>query len=145
MAIVRSQMSYLEPWFSKQEGPYVRGKAEDNFPRTNFTNQTYDVEVHDARPEMDSFSLDTHGFTFYRDDGIDSDIVDAIRNRDKSFVEEKYYPQISELVKQKTGATKAVIFDHTYRRRDPSLRSDENPNGREQPATLVSAKSFLAV
>lgn len=142
MAVIRSQMQYLEPWFSQEEGPYVRGKVEDGFPRTNFTNQTYDVQVHNARPEMDFFKLDTHGFAFHQDRGIDSDIVDAIRNKDKAVVEKRYYSQISDLVKQKTGASKVVIFDHTYRRRDPLLRPDENPNGREQPATLVSANCF---
>jgi hypothetical protein len=143
MAVVQSQMSYLEPWSSKEEGPYVRGKTEDDFPRTNFTNQTYDVEIHNARPEMNAFKLDTHGFAFYQDNGIGSDIVDAIRIKDKAFVEKRYYSQISDLVKQKTGASKVVIFDHTYRRRDLSLRPDENLNGREQPATLVSAKCFV--
>ncbi|KAF2789638.1 methyltransferase [Melanomma pulvis-pyrius CBS 109.77] len=137
MAIVESQMSYLEPWGLKEEAPYIRGKVEDAFPRTNFTNQVYKVQVHDARPEMDQFSLDTHGFAFHRDDGINGEIVEAIREKNKTLVEEEYYPQISNLVKRKTGASKVIVFDHTYRRRDPSLNLDENPNGREQPATLV--------
>ncbi|CAI6334288.1 unnamed protein product [Periconia digitata] len=137
MAAVKSQMSYLEPWSSKEEGPYVRGKVEDDHPRTNFTNQTYDVEIHNARPEMESFTLDTHGFAFQRDDGIEVAIADAIRNKDKDLIEEKYYTKVKDLVMRHTGASKVIIFDHTYRRRDASLQPNENPNGREQPATLV--------
>jgi hypothetical protein len=134
-------MSYLEPWSSKEEAPYVRGKVEDDFPRTNFTNQTYDVEIHNARPKIDLFTLDTHGFAFQQDDGIEDAVVDAIRNKDKHLIEEKYYTQVRDLVKRKTGASKVIIFDHTYRRRDASLQPNENPNGREQPATLVSTQS----
>ncbi|KAI1457518.1 methyltransferase [Annulohypoxylon moriforme] len=137
MAILESRMSYLEPWVNQEEGPYVRGKVEESFPRSNFTNQDYSVLVHDARPTKDDFNLDTHGFAFLEDEPVGDEIVQAIRERNKPVVETQYYPLVENLVKKSTGATKVIIFDHTYRRRDPTLAPNENPNGREQPATLV--------
>jgi hypothetical protein len=136
--MVESQMSYLEPWAHKSEAPYVRGRVEEGFPRTNFVNQTYPVRIRNARPQQDLFHLDTHGFAFYEAGELNNEIVDAIRTRRKCLVEEKYYPEVCDLVKHKTGASKVIVFDHTYRRRDPALAPNENPNGREQPATLVS-------
>ncbi|KAH8197404.1 hypothetical protein TruAng_008427 [Truncatella angustata] len=137
MAVVESQMAYLEPWLDKPEGPYVRGKVEESFPRQNFANVDYKVKVHDARARKDEFNLDTHGFAFHDDEPLSDEIVEAIRTRSKLFVEQQYYPLVAKLVKKKTGANRVVIFDHTYRKRDPSLAANENPNGREQPATLV--------
>ncbi|KAI1421995.1 methyltransferase [Xylaria sp. FL1777] len=137
MATVESRMTFLEPWVNKTEEPYVRGKTSDLYPRTNFTNLDYSVLVQDARPEKESFNLDTHGFAFYDSDPPADSIIQAVRTRDRQQVEEFYYPEVEDLVKRKTGASKVIIFDHTYRRRDPSLAVNENPNGREQPATVV--------
>ncbi|KAI1821873.1 methyltransferase [Xylaria intraflava] len=137
MAIVESRMAFLEPWGDKTEKPYVRGKIDESFPRTNFTNLEYPVVVHDARLNKESFGLDTHGFAFHDDNSLSGSIIEAIRARNKQQIEDTYYPLVEELVKTKTGAAKVIIFDHTYRRRDPTLGPNENPNGREQPATVV--------
>jgi hypothetical protein len=91
--MVESQMSYLEPWAHKSEAPYVRGRVEEGFPRTNFVNQTYPVRIRNARPQQDLFHLDTHGFAFYEAGELNNEIVDAIRTRRKCLVEEKYYPE----------------------------------------------------
>lgn len=136
MSIVETRMSYLEPWMGKDDEPYVRGRVEDSYPRTNFTNQEFPVRVSDARPTRDDFDLDTHGFAFH-DGPINDEVVEAIRGREKDGVKDNYYPMVEELVKKYTGASRVIIFDHTYRKKDPSLAPTENPNGREQPATLV--------
>lgn len=137
MAIVESHMSFLEPWVGKQDPPYVRGKVEESFPAKNFTNREFLVEFHDARAAKDTFELDVHGFSFYNHAPISKETIEAIRARNKTVVAETYYPLIESLVKRKTGASKVIIFDHTYRKRDTSLAPGENPDGREQPATLV--------
>lgn len=138
MSTVESYMSFLEPWADKQEPPYIRGKTEELFPRTNFANQEYKVRIRDARPNKASFNLDIHGFSFHDDDLLSEETTEAIRARNKPEVERVYYPQVANLMQHVTGASKVIIFDHTYRKRDASLSPHENPNGREQPATLVS-------
>lgn len=137
MSIVETRMSYLEPWVGKDDEPYVRGKFEETYPRTNFTNQEFTVRVSDARPTKDDFNLDTHGFAFH-DAPINDEVVEVIRSKEKDAVKNCYYPLVEDLVKKHTVASKVIIFDHTYRKKDPSLAPTENPNGREQPATLVS-------
>lgn len=97
----------------------------------------FNVQIHDARAVMSKFDLDTHGFAFHKDELISDELVQAIRERNKEKVEQIYYPHVEELIKKKTNANRVVIFDHTYRRRDPALGPGENPNGREQPATVV--------
>ncbi|KAK7701278.1 hypothetical protein SLS64_010321 [Diaporthe eres] len=136
MSIVETRMSYLEPWVGKDDEPYVRGKVEETYPRTNFTNQEFTVRVSDARPTKDDFDLDTHGFAFH-DSPINDQVIEVIRSKEKDAVKNSYYPLVEDLVKKHTMASKVIIFDHTYRKKDPSLAPTENPNGREQPATLV--------
>jgi hypothetical protein len=134
-------MSYLEPWDNKSEPPYLRGITNEEFPRTNFANREFPVKVQNARPQKQDFNLDTHGFAFHEDDIISAAVVEAVREKNKAMIEDKYYPQVERLVKKETGATRVIIFDHTYRKRDTTLGVNENPNGREQPATLVSHHS----
>lgn len=143
MSTVISQMSFLEPWEGKRDAPYVRGKVEESFPRTNFVNREYAVKVQNARPKKNEFDLDVHGFAFHENEPLSEHVIRAIRSRDKSLVEREYYPLAEEYVKRVTGASKVIIFDHTYRKRDLSLAPDENPNGREQPATVVSLHTHV--
>ncbi|KAF3058426.1 hypothetical protein GL218_05723 [Daldinia childiae] len=137
MAVVESQMSYLEPWSLSKESPYIRGLVEEGYPSTNFKNEEYNVRITDARTYKDNFNLDTHGFAFPDGGIIPEEILQGIRSKDKTLVSAQYYPLVDTLVKEKTGATRVIIFDHTYRKKDPALSPKENPNGREQPATLV--------
>ncbi|KAL1604781.1 hypothetical protein SLS60_004321 [Paraconiothyrium brasiliense] len=146
MATHEAQMSFLEPWPapSEKEPPYVRGKVEDGFPSQNFQNQEYNVKVTDARPNKDSFTLDKNGFTWHHDDNLSTDVLRAIRSKSKELVAEQYYPLVENIIKGATGASRVLIFDHTYRKRDPALNMKENPNGREQPATVHWAQAVAS-
>jgi hypothetical protein len=147
MAMHGVSMSFLEPWPapSERESPYVRGKVEDGFPSQNFENQEYIVQVQDARPNKQDFTLDKNGFTWHHDDNLSKDMLKVIRSKDTELVAENYYPLIENLVRNATGATRVIIFDHTYRKRDPALNMRENPNGREQPATVVSRRQHSSI
>ncbi|POS71307.1 hypothetical protein DHEL01_v210297 [Diaporthe helianthi] len=62
--------------------------------------------------------LDTHGFAFQRDPGVTDDLSGVLRNNDSDRIPLEYFPLVESLVKQKTGASKVVVFDHTVRRRE---------------------------
>ncbi|KAK8092445.1 S-adenosyl-L-methionine-dependent methyltransferase, partial [Apiospora kogelbergensis] len=117
--------------------PYVRGAAAEGFETLNYSNQEYDVKITDARPNKGEYTIDTHGFAYHDDPYIDEATLEVLRANDKAEVSDKYYPMVERLVKEKTGATKVVVFDHTLRRRQPALAKTDNPNGKEQPASLL--------
>ncbi|KAF2276652.1 uncharacterized protein EI97DRAFT_458006 [Westerdykella ornata] len=124
------------------ERPYLRGQPTPAFPETtNFTNTAHTVTVHPARAQRDTFTLDKHGFAFpsFPSDSLSQDVLASIRNGEKEVVEERYYPIVEAFVKKETGATRVVIFDHTYRKRDPEvdMEKKENAYKRGQPATVV--------
>lgn len=77
-----------------------------------------DIVVHDGRPIADSFDIDRHGFAHTRYETAVTDFFDddAVRTT--------YYPEMERLVKQVTGASKVVVFDHTIRVGDEKVQTD---------------------
>lgn len=74
------------------------------------------VAVRDGRSLADRFSLDREGFEFVQHgtgvrDFFDPDQLEAV-----------YYPEVEMLVKQVTGASRVLIFDHTLRSGDEEMR-----------------------
>jgi hypothetical protein len=74
------------------------------------------VLMHNGRPEADHFTLDRDGFRFTRHDTkvVDFNSEDEVRR--------VYYPEMEELVKAESGATRVVVFDHTLRTADEEDR-----------------------
>ncbi|GIC87498.1 uncharacterized protein Aud_003882 [Aspergillus udagawae] len=139
MATYTSVMRFIEPWSQNKGVPFIRTNAPPGYDYMNFEWVDCPVQITDARPTKDSFTLDQHGFT-YRDDpaGATPEILQLLRdNNDAEKIRKVYYSHIEQLVKRETGASRVIIFDHTSRKRRPELGTYENPTGKEQPATMV--------
>ena len=134
-----SHMSFLEPWESSKSNPFYRSAPAEGFESTNFKWVDHPVKVTDIRPIKDDFILDKQAFQFCTDpEDLSQELLSALCSNDTSVVKKLYYPRIERLIKDWTGAPRVIIFDHTVRKRDPGMDRKENPNGREQPATVVS-------
>lgn len=80
-------------------------------PRFNGRLQAYDAAIVDARQQ--TCSLERAGFMLHQH---------ASRTRDfwdESEVRARHYPEAEALVRELTGAARAIVFDHTLRRRGP--------------------------
>ena len=75
----------------------------------NLGDDPQPVVVHDARGREHEFALDTHGFQFVRHVSVEREFVDEERIKDV------YYKEAEQLLKEVTGAKRALIFDHTIR------------------------------
>ncbi len=91
----------------------VRAKSTSNANpatgqrETNFELQGYQVQVENVRGKEDTVSLDSAGFQIYNRP-----------SKLKSFTDEEevkgvYYKESEELIKELTGASKVVLFDHS--------------------------------
>jgi hypothetical protein len=69
----------------------------------------YEMIVTDGRPLRDTFALDVHGFVFADHRTRVRDFIDAAQR------ERVYDPEVQALVKQVSGASDVVVFDHTIR------------------------------
>ena len=74
------------------------------------------VVLHNGRPHIGAFKLDTNGFRFVRHDTKMENFFDEAE------IKRVYYPEVEALVKAESGAKRVVVFDHTLRTADDALR-----------------------
>src|SRR5258705_6649828 len=74
------------------------------------------VVMHNGRPHVAEFTLDSDGFRFVRHD---TKMVDFM---DEGEVRRVYYPEMEALIKAESGASRVVVFDHTLRTADDEVR-----------------------
>jgi hypothetical protein len=78
------------------------------------------LTIRDARPCRASLSLEREGFVFV-------DHATQVQNfHDPQQLRSVYYPEVERLVKEQTGATRVLIFDHTLRTGDESEQVEKN-------------------
>ncbi|GJE95895.1 hypothetical protein PsYK624_120860 [Phanerochaete sordida] len=95
----------------------------------NWEKEVRRVEIENLRGKEDSVSLDTTGFGFFKRPQKYTSF------KDDAEIEAEYYPESIALVKELTGASKVVPFDHTIRRHRPG-EADDGPTKR-QPVPYV--------
>jgi len=86
------------------------------------------VPIHDARPLLGELSLDRHGFELRKHTSAVTDFYDEKQIRNL------YYPEVEALVKNITGASRVLIFDHTLRANAQKKRDEKGVRG---PSRIV--------
>jgi hypothetical protein len=81
------------------------------------------MPVYDCRSDMADFDLDVAGFAFADFKPDCDDFYDS------ALVKRDYYPQVAALVKQQTGASRVVVFDHNVRH-DPTAQKSTSDAAR---------------
>ncbi|KAJ8596668.1 hypothetical protein M405DRAFT_781299, partial [Rhizopogon salebrosus TDB-379] len=102
----------------------------------NWTEDPHDVRIEDVRGKEALYKLDSAGFQFGREAAKHTSFLDDDE------IQNEYYLESIDLIKKVTGASSAVIFDHTIRRRRPG-ESDDSPQKR-QPVALVHVDQTTA-
>ena len=74
------------------------------------------MEVRDGRLLADQLSLEQQGFVFVEHKTKVADFFDAEQ------LKSVYYPEVEELIKNASGASRVAIFDHTLRSGDETER-----------------------
>jgi len=78
-------------------------------PLRNGRQETHEVTVRDARPIADALSLDREGFMLIRRPTAAKDLYDEAE------IASVYYPECERIMKEATGASRVVVFDHILR------------------------------
>lgn len=86
------------------------------YQRTNGTYEQKATRIENGRPLASGFRLEDNGFTFVRRASMVRDFFD------KAHVAAVYYPELIALVRELSGAKRAVVFDHTVRSGDEGER-----------------------
>lgn len=91
----------LKPWIN------INADVATGARNKNYGDELQQVEIENLRGKEDSVSLDTTGFSYYRRPQKYTSF------KDDAEIEKEYYPESIELVKQLTGASRVVPFDHS--------------------------------
>jgi hypothetical protein len=83
------------------------------------TVDPHKITMHNARPHLGQFDLEVDGFRFVDHLTKMKDFFDADEIR------RVYYPEIEALIKAESGAKRVIVFDHTLRTADNSLREEK--------------------
>jgi hypothetical protein len=84
--------------------------------RTSGAQELRDVDLLNGRPLLDALTLERNGFTLVRHDTAVKDFFDAEE------LKSVYYPEVERLIRETSGAARAVVFDHTLRSGDEAER-----------------------
>jgi hypothetical protein len=84
-------------------------------PRRDGNYRRFPVRIHDARARAAAPSLDREGFALVRHDTAVTDFFDDAQ------IQAVYHAEMERLIKQATGATRVVVFDHTIRVADRAV------------------------
>lgn len=115
---VEANLSYLTPTAEKPVNYTYEPPA--GIPRSNATYQTHKLPIYNARSVSQNLLLDREGFAF-------TEHNTNVRNfYDEDEIRRVYYPEAEQLLKEVTGATKVVIFDHTLRNAGQSKPGENN-------------------
>ncbi|KAI3396493.1 hypothetical protein diail_12113 [Diaporthe ilicicola] len=111
---------YRDPGDGTEHAPSIAGK------RSTFNQPSIDLEtvVTDITGSEGDYTLDSHGFQ----------LCDHV-SREKAFdnddrIKEEYYPEVENLMREITGASRLFVFDHTIRRPNPT---DPDPDNERRP------------
>lgn len=115
------------PWFvdapltyladSSQRPTVQRTNAEAPERSGEFEQKT--VSIYDGRPFAAQFALDRDGFAFRHAKTALTDFDD------EEAIRAIYYPEVTQLVKEATGASDVFVFDHTIRIEEDGKREDK--------------------
>ena len=96
-------------------------------PAIEERNEPRQVAIHSARPLIESLSLDLQGFELAHGTTAVRDFDDAAE------LKRIYDREVADLVVAKTGAKRALVFDHTVRR----IGGDDSSAGKRAPVHVV--------
>ena len=86
--------------------------------RREGSTEEHIVTIHNGRPLRAGFKLEEHGFEFIDHKTAMTDFYDEDQLRSV------YYPEVEQIIKDRTGAARVVIFDHTLRAADEATREN---------------------
>lgn len=152
MSTVSAELSYFSP--PPDGSPpftYINADAKTGQHAKNWVPEAHTVEIENVRGKEVNYTLDTAGFQYHTKPSKHVTFVDDEEIR------AEYYPESVELIKEVTGASKVVLFDHSMckigtqrnltliicwtlsavRRHRPGDPDSETSEGKRQPVAQV--------
>lgn len=108
---VTASLGYLHPGCARPVNYMYEPPA--GTPWENCRYDQVEVRIRDARPVAPSLSIDREGFELW---DAPTRVQDFLSEQE---VREVYYPEVEEILCTIAGASRAHVFDHLVRKREP--------------------------
>jgi hypothetical protein len=132
---VEASLTFVSPGADK---PYTYTfEPPPGVPPSNIAYEAHTVRVRSARHVAGQLSLDVEGLAVARRRSAVRDFWDEAQTLALG------HPETAQLVKDMTGASRVVVFDHTLRRRAPGT-ADRTTGAPRQPATRAHVDQTIA-
>jgi len=107
LGVVVAQLNFLVPMAEKPVA--YNCEPPPGVPVRTGKREEHRVSIRDARPLIGQLSLDKEGFVLLRHQN-------AVKNfYDEDEILSVYYPECEQVIKEATGASRVVAFDHIVR------------------------------
>jgi len=106
---VAASLQYLEPMADKPRS--LEYEPPVGVAHTTAVYREHTVDIRDVRPVAAALSLEHEGFQLLNAPTSVTDFAD------EEVIRTRYYDEAIALLKEQTGASRVVVFDHTIRRR----------------------------
>ncbi|TFK19498.1 hypothetical protein FA15DRAFT_759998 [Coprinopsis marcescibilis] len=116
---------FIPPVDGRPAYQYVNADPATGKAAHNYDRKQYPVEVENIRGQEDRYLLNEAGFQF-----LHYPTKHTLTFDDDERIKREYYPDSVELLKNFTGASHVVVFDHTVRRHRPD-EIDDGPAKRK--------------
>jgi hypothetical protein len=134
-SVVEGSLNFAER--SAEKAYTYTFKPPEGTPATNIKAYAQTVRLENARELAESLDVDVQGFQIVSHHTAVRDFWDEAQTLALG------HPEIADLVKAVTGASRVVVFDHTLRRRDVGV-ADRTPGQARQPASRVHIDQTVA-
>jgi hypothetical protein len=134
-AFVEGKINFVQPLEEKLFS--YAYEPPEGLPWTNSDYHGQRVRIENARPFASRLSLDVEGVAVVRRPSAVRDFWDEAQTLALG------HPETAELVKDVTGASRVVVFDHTLRRRSAGV-ADRTADAPRQPAIRAHVDQTVA-
>ncbi|KDQ10351.1 hypothetical protein BOTBODRAFT_47050 [Botryobasidium botryosum FD-172 SS1] len=118
---------------------YLKIDVPPGKPRRNSVDDIHDVVVHNARGLEGTFTLEANGFEFAKHTSAETEFAD------EEAITTRYYAEMEELVRKRTGAKRVLIWDHVIRGNWEGMGPDvQRPLDRIHVDQTYAAGPFIA-
>jgi len=98
--------------------PGVKWEVDINAQKSiNHAKVDKQVNIYDVRGQENATHIDTTGFQVFTEPSSVS--ADFLLTSSDEEIQRVYYPEVEKLLKDRTGASRVVFFDHTIRKPHP--------------------------
>lgn len=129
---VTGVLNYLVPGEGRPARYYIE---RHGLPEWTGVNDPRPMPIADGRGRESAFTLDRNGFAFLRAPSVERDFTN------EAAITGAYYDECATIVREATGASRVVVFDHTLRGpdqpREPVMRVHNDYTEKSAPQRII--------